>query len=266
MSKNTLRLLGVLSVGAAALALRNSKGSGVPNCPDIKIGEDQQLAGVRFQEVMKGGASPGDAVPIVFAFHSKGNSPSQYSKSGSMSAIGPARMIIPYGIYSSQDLNGGSADSYHFFPSGIKNIINNNSESEVLEIFSTTSRWFEPFARAIVRCRPSPPDRRPVFTGSSMGAQMAYLMNSTMPGFAGLTVAVNGYLPRPFWNSNISPQAALHGRSDTTVPYNWDKEYNETIISQGAPATFVPYDAGHGLTKTMSSDWQSFIRNYISGA
>ena len=264
MSQSKLPVLGIVAAAAAALMLRKGGSKQSVACPDVRVGQDQELAGVRFQEVMKGGASPKDSVPIVFAFHSKASGPRQYNKSGSLSAIGPSRVIIPYGLYTSQELSGGSPDNYHFFPSGIKRLVNNNTEDEVRDTFMSTSDWFRPFARAIVSCRPSP--TRPIFTGSSMGAEMADLMNATMPGFAGLTVAVNGYLPRPLWNSNISPQAALHGRDDTTVPYQWDKEYNETIIEQGAPATFTSYDAGHSISSAMSKDWQAYIKSYTTGA
>lgn len=246
------------------MLMRKGGGSGGLPCPDISVGKDLEMAGVRFQEVMKGGAAPGDAVPIVFAFHSRGSGVRQYNKSTQLSAIGPSRVIIPYGPYTSRQLTGGSPDNYHFFPSGIKSLVNKNTEQELRDIFLDTADWFKPFAERIVSCRPT--NMRPVFTGSSMGAEMAYLMNATMPGFAGLTVAVNGYLPRPLWNANISPQAALHGRSDDTVPYSWDKEYNDTIIQQGAPATFVSYDAGHTISSAMSRDWQAYIKNYTTSA
>lgn len=259
-------ILGALAAAGAVVALSGGRGgsrrSRPSDCPDVDSGETYEYRGVRFKESMKGGADRRDAVPMVFAFHSMGANPSQYSSSGSLSNIGPARVIAPFGKYTSADLGGSSKSNFHWFPSGIKALVKNNTEEQAAAIFMETANWFRGFASGIYQCRPTV--GKPVFTGSSMGAEMSYLMNATMPGFSGLTVAVNGFLPRGLWSANISPQLALHGINDNTVPYEWDKEYNETIKKLGAPATFASYESGHGVSGKMAKHWTGAIRDYIS--
>jgi predicted esterase len=265
--RNTNLLIGALAAAGAAVLLSGKKSgksyyTKPTDCPEIDSGSTYEYRGVRFKEYMKGGASRDEAVPMVFAFHSMGGNPTQYLKQ--LSGIGPARVISPFGKYRSSDIGGTSKTNFHWFPSGIKKLVQNSTEQEAGQIFLETSNWFRDFAAAIHMCRPTV--GKPVFTGSSMGAEMAYLMNTTMPGFAGLTVAVNGFIPKALWSPRISPQLALHGTKDNTVPYDWDKEYNETIKAQGAPVTFSSYDAGHSLSSAMSRDWQSAIKSYGASA
>lgn len=120
--------------------------------------------------------------------------------------------------------------------------------------FLKTAKWLQPFLDGIVQCRPTL--GKPVFTGSSMGGEMSYLMNTTMPGFAGLTVSQNGALVPGLWSPNISRQIGLHGTEDVVVPYKLDKEYNDYISNLGAPSEFYSYTTGHGYPSSGSDLWK----------
>ena len=98
--RDELVALGAVSVAGVALGAAIAHATrdlwDPPDCSGI--GEDGgTVAGVPYLERMRGGAEPGDAVPMVIAFHSMGATP--YGFAGSLKDIGRARLILPGGEF-----------------------------------------------------------------------------------------------------------------------------------------------------------------------
>lgn len=256
MSRNSV-IIG--ATAAATLLLLTSKkssrsgGSSLPDydlskCPPFE-GGPQELEGVRFYEVIIGDADPSDPLPMIFWFHALAAKPESYLDR--MKNLDAARLIVPFGKYESTKLPG----YFKWFESGIRHLVNKNTDEYVYNHFMETANWIAPFVRAIYACRNTL--GRPVFAGGSMGGEMSYLLNATMPGFAGLTVSLNGALPEPLWSSNITTQVGLHGEYDDVVPYDWDLAYNQWLQDNGAPATFYTYGTDHGWSKDNPKEWNA---------
>lgn len=253
-------LVGVGSAGVQASQVRDLLGGG-PDDFDPRECEGLSdrggvLRGVRYLEQMRGGAEPGDAVPMVVLFHSKGATPEGHVNM--LKRSGPSRLIVPEGALSTRSGSGRL-----WWDLGIKAAMEEDPIAAAAQWRAAAARIHR-FLQALVRCRPTV--GKPILTGSSMGGQMAYLMGTRYMDHAYASVSVNGYLIDSLWSPHMVPTLSLHGIDDTVVPYQWDKEYVEAMQARGAPIRMESFDAGHSLTSTMARAWGDSIQSLVRSA
>ncbi len=212
------------------------------------------VAGVRYLERMRGGAAPGDRVPMVVLFHALGASPEGYASG--LSSIGRARLILPEG-----GIVGGGG--HMWFPEGIKGTLSDGFDPTEQAAWQGAGDRIANFIRAVSSCRPTL--GRPIVTGSSQGGEMTLLQASSHAGLVSGAVALNADLPQAFWNRRMAPTAMLNGTGDTTVPYDWAKAYADEMVRKGAPLTFRSYPSqGHDLTNAQTHDWRQTVAAMVA--
>jgi predicted esterase len=190
---------------------------------------------------------------MVVLFHSKGATAEGHA--GMLAGLEPCRLIVPEGVLST---SGGGRLWWE------KGVIAAMEQPEAAAVqWRVAAARIIVFLRALVQCRPTVGS--PIVTGSSMGAEMAYLMATLYPREVYGAVAVNGYLIPPLWSPDMAPTLSLHGTSDRTVPYDWDAEYVAAMAERGAPIRMESFDAGHAITTAMSRAWSAAVDRLIQG-
>lgn len=212
------------------------------------------VAGIRYLERIRGGADPTDPLPMVVLFHSKGATPEGFA--GMLGGIGPARLIVPQGLYR-------SGSGYKWWTEGVVAATKPQNYAEAVGQWQATADAIDRFMRVITRCRPTVGD--PIVTGSSQGGELALLMASESPRRVRGAVAVSSYLLEPFWNDGMAPTIMIHGTGDTTVPYGWASAYAEALAHDGAALRFESFpSSGHAVTKDMGSAWIAAVRDFVA--
>jgi len=253
-------LAGVGSTGIQAVQVRDLLGGGPddfdPSECEGLTDRGGVLRGVRYLEQMRGGADPGDAVPMIVLFHSKGATAEGHVNM--LKRSGPARLIVPEGALATRSGSGRL-----WWELGIKAAMEEDPAAAAAQWRAAAARIHR-FLTALVRCRPTV--GKPILTGSSMGGEMAYLMGTRYMDYAYASVSVNGYLIPDLWSPHMVPTLSLHGIEDRVVPYEWDKQYVEAMQARGAPIRLESFDAGHGLTAAMARAWGDAIASLVASA
>lgn len=215
--------------------------------------EGGTVAGVSYLERIRGGASPGERLPMVILFHGKDGSPSGYT--GSLTGIGKARVILPQGFYQ-------SGNGYKWWDRGVAEAVKPKNIDKSVAQWNDASDRIAEFIRHITRCRPTA--GKPIVTGSSQGGEMTLLLASRFPRKVHGGVAVSSYLLEPFWNNDMAPIAMIHGTGDRVVPLSWAKEYADKMRSEGAPIRFDAFPStGHDVTHDMGQAWISRVHDMV---
>lgn len=246
MKKTLVQGLAVgLGAGFVARALRKRKAKEPTPIDCYGVGgASGTIEGITYLETMRGGAQPGDRVPMVVVFHSRGAPP---TGAASFPAIkGPARIIRPEGPRSL-----GNLPTWFELPSKTQN------QAEWSRQMEETGAQVARFLAAITACRPTA--GLPLVTGSSEGGHMAYLMASRYPSLVRGGVAVLGYLAQPLWNARMAPTVGLHGTQDTAVPYARTQAYWDAMKSQGAALSTQTFNSGHTVSGPIAKAWRDSV-------
>jgi phospholipase/carboxylesterase len=236
--------LPLLLAGAALLVLSGRKVISAVSCEGVGAGGGR-LAGLRYIERVSGGADPNSPLPLVVVLHSRGATPEGYSALEDRIKV-PARIVTPEG----PETIGSGRGWYQ--ARGTQE----DQEELADQMQAVGARVYE-FMAALRACRPTV--GLPVVTGSSQGGSMTYLMASMHPSQVKGAVALSGWLPERFWNPSMARTLALHGTSDTTVPFERTAAWADQMISSGAPLEFYPMDGAHEITSAMASSWTAAL-------
>lgn len=236
--------LALLALGGAAL-LGGKKGRTHGPCPPI--GSGGYMAGFNFIEDVSGGANPNDKLPLIIFFHSRGATPEGAHAMENRLKF-PARILTPQGPESI----GGA---YGWFLGRAKD----KDQTALAHQMVAVGRRVAAFISDAVHCFPTL--GKPIVTGSSQGAGMAYLMASLYPNMVRGAVGVNGWLPRSLWNSNMATTVAIHGTGDNTVPYSPTSQWAEYMNK----VELWPYSGGHGVNKDMAKAWTYALSYLLHG-
>jgi predicted esterase len=252
-------VIGSALVGAAIASRLYPRVLVIPDCTHVQSGGGV-VAGVRYLEQMRGGAHPGDKVPMVIVLHSLGARPEGYVDM--FAGLGPARVIAPEGGF-----GDGKIRKWWHIP------VRAAIEDPTKKLVDAVSEWtaaadrLERFVQEIVRCRPT--QGKPIITGSSQGGEMTLLMASRYPRLFAGAVATASYLLPVFWTSRMSPTRMVHGTGDTVVPFAWAQQYYETMHGEGAELEFAGYETdpshelGHYVTTPMGKDWSKAVSTLV---
>lgn len=236
-----------IGIGVARAAARVGRCKGVTD-------EGGVVAGVRYLERMRGGASPTERMPMVLVLHSLGGTPEGYA--GGMGGIGRARLILPEGEF---DRDNGKS----WFGKGLHAVVDGGNKPEDLAIWKSAGDRLARFIDAITHCRPT--IGKPIATGSSQGGEASLLLANDHRRKIHGAVSINGDMPGPLWHRRMAPTVMVNGTGDTTVPFDWAEEHAQEMIDRGAPLTFVSMDSsGHAITSEQSKAWIAAVRAMVS--
>jgi phospholipase/carboxylesterase len=196
---------------ASTRAETSSAGSVVPPSP---AGEPEgttrgEIAGVRYLELLMGGARPDERVPMIVALHPMDGDPAdllpllrRYRRR--------ARLILPYGHPS-----GGM---YVWYDSVREDVAAPRVTREADRLAAALA--------ALVAARPTV--GKPLVTGFSQGGIMTFALAVTHPEALAAAFPISGLLPPSLYPSaalsseprpaTLPPVTAFHGDSDLAVP------------------------------------------------
>jgi predicted esterase len=229
---------------------RTSVPTGPTDCSLVGAGGGQ-LAGFRYLEQVTPGADPGDALPMVILFHSRGSRPEGHAGMLYKSLGQPVRMLLPEGPNVL-----GNARSWTTQASKTK-----DQQAWAAELEQLGDNLAS-FIDQAVACRPTVGD--PIVTGSSEGGHVAYLMASRHPELVRGAVAVAGYLPESLWSADMAPTVGLHGEKDTAVPFERTERYWQTMAERNAPIRTQSFpDVGHSVPSSVSRAWRDAVSSML---
>jgi len=243
-------LLQAAIVGGAAALLVNAFRRG--HAPEVSCAgvtpEGGELEGVRYKETIRGGNDPSAPMPMVISFHSRGATPGGAASFPGLS--GPIRVIRPAGFIRTP---GGGYRWFSQPSTGHETIV-----PEMRDKGAQLARWIG----ALIQCRPTV--GKPVVTGSSEGAHVAYLLGSQYPALVRGAVAVLGYLPPALWSVDMAPTVGLHTTGDATVPFARTEAFWSAMQAAGAPLQTQTFSGGHSVVAPMGAAWRKAVREMVS--
>lgn len=238
---------GVAALGGMTVLLltsgQDSKPKRKPNCKNVGTTKGE-LDGIRYIEHVTGGADPNGRLPMLIVFHSLGANP---KGTASFRSLPPTRVIRPYGLHT-------MGKGYRWWKTQAR-----GDQAELARNMQEASKKLVPFIQDIAICRPT--IGKPVVTGSSQGAMVAYMLATLgAPHVAG-AVAVLGWLPESLWDRGMAKTVGIHGTRDKTVNYEKTKAYAEAM---GFP--FYSFDSGHAVSKEMGRKWVTEVKKMLGHA
>lgn len=233
------------SVPAAAQEATQSLPDAAPDATGWGV-----AAGLRYLEIVRGGADAKETLPLLIVIHGLGDKPNL----GWVHAIDvneklKARMILPeaptpYGDgFSWFDYRAGSLDQVAL-------------AHNIAAIEARVAQMIE----VLLKQRPTR-GARVVVTGFSQGGMLSYALAVQHPALIEFALPISGMLPEPLWPKQprgetwAPPTHALHGTSDTVVRMAIDTQLVEHLKSLGFAAELNSFEGvGHQITPEMSAE------------
>jgi len=205
-------------------------------------------AGLKYLEIVRGGASADDKLPLVIVIHGLGDRPHRdWLYAIDLDPKLKARMILPqaptpYG------------QGFAWFPFRFQD---RNDTAMAGGISDAAAR----LAQMIEVLQAQRPTRgRVVVTGFSQGGMLSYALALGEPQKIQFALPISGELPTQLW-PNVRPKRgsvpriiALHGAADTVVSFEADEQLAKHLRGLGYPLQLVRYEGvGHRITEEMSA-------------
>jgi len=225
-----------------------AQGPGVP--PDAA--PDQTgwgtAAGLRYLEIVRGGANPNEKLPLLVVIHGLGDKPHHdWLSAIDVDSNLKVRMILPqaptpYGT------------GYAWFPYRAGNL-------DQAALASGIAAAAERLTQMLGVLQSQRPTRgRAVVTGFSQGGMLSYALAVRHPELIESAVPISGMLPEPLWPVSAPPAKwfppirSLHGTADTVVRIEVDEKLVERMRGLGYPVELVTFDATpHTISPAMSA-------------
>lgn len=239
--------------GPAGEAPRGDAGAPSPGAsggvatPGTPAPRHEERAGFRYLHLLTGGATEGEALPLVIALHCMGCAPEDWLPAFERFPD-KARVILPYGRPF-----GGSYDWFHFSPG-------EHTPADALATAERLAAFLDSLSSAV------PTKGRPAVVGFSQGAFLAYILAARHPRSVGAVIPISGSLPPGAWPSGWPAGVpkpvirALHGKQDEAVPFREARAAIEHLRGLGLDAELREYDVAHELTPEMERDWAQALR------
>jgi len=203
-----------------------------------------EAGGLRYLELVRGGANPENALPLVIVLHGLGDRPRSSWFDGFPRH---ARFVLfqapaPYG------------EGYSWFDYRV-------GEMGQAELGRAIRSAAEPLAAAIAEVRGTRPTHgKTSLVGFSQGAMLCYAIALYHPHHVGAVFPVAGALPPSAWPSRRAPHTvypsifAVHGTLDPIVPFETDQAMASTLRSRGFDVEFRPIEgARHEFNAAMDA-------------
>jgi phospholipase/carboxylesterase len=207
-------------------------------------------AGLRYLEIVRGGADPKAKLPLLLVIHGLGDKPNLgWVHTIDVDEKVKARMILP-------QAPTPRGTGFSWFDYRAANLDQVALANNMAAIEARVAQMIE----VLLKQRPTR-GRRVFVTGFSQGGMLSYALAVKHPQLIEFAMPISGMLPAPLWPDHPRGQAwaprthALHGTSDTVVRMAIDAQLVEHLKSLGYAAELVPYQGvGHAVTPEMSAE------------
>jgi phospholipase/carboxylesterase len=208
----------------------------VDNGPPVAMNDGSYtVAGVRYLEIITGGASPNETLPMVVALHGHGGSPVEFSKHF-YGFPARARFIVPFAVTPLG--NGG----FEWFPR-----VRRMAPEELASRLPVVVDRVATAISMLERTRPT--SGRAIVVGFSQGAVMAYGLAVRHPELVATACPFAGQIPDqaiPPPNQYRAEIHGFHGSNDDTVRYAEGQRTVATLQRMGYTADLTTLDGvGH---------------------
>lgn len=207
-----------------------------------------QAGPLHYHEVVLGGATADEALPMIVAIHGLGDTPQNFA---GLFATFPekARLILPRAI---DPTEGGG---FSWFPIRARN-------PDVDALSEGIQASADKVAQAIEMLEKDKPTLgKPIVTGFSQGGMLTFTLAVHHPERVGAAVAVGGWLPPPLWpqskpeDTEVPALWALHGTDDNAVAFEPTSEAVQHLSKLGYEVKLQPYEGvRHVITPEIQRD------------
>jgi phospholipase/carboxylesterase len=219
----------------------------------------ETVAGLAYAEVMLGGASALDEVPMIVAIHGLGDEPHAFAELFSTFPE-PARLVLPRGL-APTELGGWS-----WFPIRAR-------DGDVEGLAAGIRKAADAIAPAVAALAEQRPTLgKPVVTGFSQGGMLAFTIAVLHPDLVSAAVPVGGWLPPPLWPTEKRKPGqprivALHGTEDNAVAFEPTKQATTHLKKLGWTVELKSYDGvRHVITPEIRRDLHDHLADAIRDA
>lgn len=238
----------VLAIAIACVAACSAPAEGPTSAAEAA---PEPLAHV---ELLTGGARAEDTLPLVVALHGRGDTADGFTRAFRDMPT-PARVALLRAPIPERD-----GDAWFTFQP-------TRTWEHVADDLETLS---DRVVRAVDAIEAAHPSRgRPLLTGFSQGAMIAYAMALRHPERFGALYPVSGALstellarrrPDP---TQVPPIVAFHGTRDEIIPIDADRDAVEVLARAGIHVELRPHDATHWLDGEMRDDLWHTIADQV---
>lgn len=216
-------------------------------------------AGLKYLEIVRGGAADDDTLPLLIVIHGLGDHPHRdWLNAIDLDPKLKARMILPQA-----PMPYGRGFAWFPFRFG---------DRDEVSLAAGISEAEARLAQLIEVLRTQRPTRgRAVVSGFSQGGMLSYALALEHPELVQFALPISGELPSPLWPASkpkrgASPRiVALHGTTDTVVTFEADDAFAQHLRGKGYPITLVPFEnVGHHISEAMSERAKSELSAAIS--
>jgi len=226
--------------------------------------------GVQYLEILRGGATKDQAVPMLVLFHSLAQRAELHWVDCSAPGLQadtpcgfdvepgiPLRIVMP-------QATTPYGSGFSWFPYDTNPDTRNDAA-----IAPGIQETGERVARFIQIVRGQRPARgRVLVAGFSQGAMLTYQVTLTHPELVHFAAPASGYLPHALWPS-AAPDGqtpvidAIHGTADRVVDFDADSTLVQYLQGLGYQASFTPFS---GIAHELSAEMAQHLRSALSAA
>lgn len=218
--------------------------------------DPKQLAGVAYEEIVRGQAVDGQPLPLLVAFHYSGGSARESFENYDQVA-GPVRILVPLGAHPKrQGLSYFPVDYYQQAPDDQFRIARETVDrmAEFLEAATTTY------------------GRKPVVSGISQGGDISLLLAVYHPDRIAAAFPFAAVIPDALIVSTERAAiggpciVAMQGEADAIVDVATTRARVEAL-KVGLPITLTTYPGlGHDISPAMKADYTALIDGALQAA
>lgn len=212
-------------------------------------------AGLRYLEIIRGGAKPTDKLPLLIVIHGLGDKPAHdWLRAIDVDPGIKVRMILPQAPLP-------HSSGFSWFPFRAATLDQPALARSVAEAADRVARMIS----ALQKLRPT--RGRAVVTGFSQGGMLSYALAFSHPELIELSVPISGMVPVPNWPEHARKAAwfpkvrALHGTADGVIRYDVDRQFVDRAHELGYPVELVPFEA---TEHTISPPMSALVRSTLS--
>jgi len=217
-------------------------------------------AGLRYLEVMRGGATPEQRVPTVVLLHGMGGrAMKDWIDALDVVAGQPARVILPQ----AQKAAGTGFSWFEYSPDPLR-----RDEHSAAQGIAAAAQQLARLLAIVQTQRPV--TGRFVVSGFSQGGILSYALALRHPESIQHAIAVSGYLPRELWPTTPASERqfpvidSLHGSTDVVVDFTMDTELVQHLRSLGYRVEFTAFQGvGHEITPEMRGLWRRALASAV---
>ena len=249
-------ILRVVLIGSACFTSVGSAAAQEPTSEAREVSADAPpdhtgwgtAAGLRYLEIVRGGASPNEKLPLLVVIHGLGDKPHHdWLQAIDVDSNRKVRMILP-------QAPTPHGNGFAWFPYRAGSL-------DQAALARGISAAAERLTRMIEVLRTQRATRgRAVVTGFSQGGMLSYAIALSRPDVVECAIPISGMLPAPLWpergrDASWFPRIrALHGETDSVVSFDVDRQLVQRLGELGYPAELTAFGAtGHTITAAMSA-------------